>query len=255
MPSTQCSLCYRGNLTPRIVYSIIVEVLVFIVTVALAMNDSSSWSGEFFWITMVSVVVLNSAFTVFVHLARPHLLILPYFSCRWNLSEFCVWNGSEITIQIYRSGCAWLQHQRNLYIGREHFKFVLCIVRPYSGHLLFYCGHVRAAGLLRHLFCLTVKCEQNLFGRIWHSEHNIVCVWYFQKFYRYHEMLHEKEMTKSKVNNGGSNSRPPYFTIFKQTSPQLFNIFFVFFVTLAIFPAVHSGKCFDLRVIFCENAI
>jgi equilibrative nucleoside transporter 1/2/3 len=49
-----------GNATPRIVWSIIIEVVVFIVTVALAMTDSSQWPGSFFWITMGSVVVLNS---------------------------------------------------------------------------------------------------------------------------------------------------------------------------------------------------
>lgn len=55
-------------------------------------------------------------------------------------------------------------------------------------------------------------------------------------------MLHEKENERSQSTNGGQNVRPPYWKIFKQASPQLFNIFLVFFVTLAIFPAVHSGK-------------
>lgn len=54
-------------------------------------------------------------------------------------------------------------------------------------------------------------------------------------------MLHSKELEKSKI-VGGSSSRPPYWTIFKQAFPQLFNVFFVFFVTLAIFPAIHSGN-------------
>lgn len=34
----------------------------------------------------------------------------------------------------------------------------------------------------------------------------------------------------------------PYWSIFKDTFMQLFNIFMIFFVTLAVFPAVHSGK-------------
>lgn len=49
-----------GNLTPRIVWGIIVEVLVFIVTIVLAMINSSEWPGEFFWLTMGTIVVLNS---------------------------------------------------------------------------------------------------------------------------------------------------------------------------------------------------
>jgi equilibrative nucleoside transporter 1/2/3 len=55
------SLYYcRGSLTTRIVWSILVEVVVFIVTVILAMSDSSQWPGTFFTITMITVVILNS---------------------------------------------------------------------------------------------------------------------------------------------------------------------------------------------------
>lgn len=42
-------------------YSILIEVIVFIVTVALGMIDTSEWPAEFFWITIVSVVLLNVA--------------------------------------------------------------------------------------------------------------------------------------------------------------------------------------------------
>lgn len=55
----------RGNLTTRIVWSISVEVVIFIVTVILAMTDSNDWAGIFFWITMVSVVILNSKLAYF----------------------------------------------------------------------------------------------------------------------------------------------------------------------------------------------
>lgn len=40
-------------------YSILVEVIVFVGTVVMAMTDSSTWPAYFFWITMTSVVVLN----------------------------------------------------------------------------------------------------------------------------------------------------------------------------------------------------
>lgn len=53
-------------------------------------------------------------------------------------------------------------------------------------------------------------------------------------------MLHEKEAERAQLVSGGPPKRPAYWSIFKQASPQLFNVFFVFFVTLAIFPAVHS---------------
>lgn len=50
-----------GNLTTRIVWSITVEVIIFIITVILAMIDSDEWKGTFFWFTMVCVVILNMA--------------------------------------------------------------------------------------------------------------------------------------------------------------------------------------------------
>lgn len=61
------------------------------------------------------------------------------------------------------------------------------------------------------------------------------------KFYRYHEIMSEKQQEKARRAGGiAANARPPYWTIFKQSSVQLFNVFFIFFVTLTVFPAVHS---------------
>lgn len=61
------------------------------------------------------------------------------------------------------------------------------------------------------------------------------------RFYRYHEMLSEKQQEKARRAQGTIGStRIPYFTIFRQCFMQLFNVFMIFFVTLSIFPAVHS---------------
>lgn len=45
----------------RITVSIVVEVIIFIMTVILAMVDTRAWAGLFFYATMLSVVVLNMA--------------------------------------------------------------------------------------------------------------------------------------------------------------------------------------------------
>jgi solute carrier family 29 (equilibrative nucleoside transporter), member 1/2/3 len=45
----------------RITVAIIVEAFIFIITIILAMIDSSSWSGQFFYLTMLTVVILNIA--------------------------------------------------------------------------------------------------------------------------------------------------------------------------------------------------
>lgn len=60
------------------------------------------------------------------------------------------------------------------------------------------------------------------------------------KFYRYHEMMSEKQQEKAARSGINVKARPPYFLIFKQSFMQLFNVFFTFFVTLTVFPAVHS---------------
>lgn len=57
-------------MTLRIVITILVEVVVFIVTVIMAMADSSDYPGVFFWTTMVMVVIMNSR--------SPHFLKTQY---------------------------------------------------------------------------------------------------------------------------------------------------------------------------------
>lgn len=54
--------------------------------------------------------------------------------------------------------------------------------------------------------------------------------------------MNEKEAKTVSNNAVGDDSKTPYWTVFKDTSMQLFNIFMIFFVTLAVFPAVHSGE-------------
>nr|CAD7572268.1 unnamed protein product [Timema californicum] len=60
------------------------------------------------------------------------------------------------------------------------------------------------------------------------------------RFYRYHELVHEKEMQRKKKENRGVQPSIPYLTVFLQCLPQCFNVFFTFFVTLSIFPAVQA---------------
>ena len=54
--------------------------------------------------------------------------------------------------------------------------------------------------------------------------------------------MHEKEQQAKRKQSVNAVSYTPYCTILKQCLPQCFNVFFVFFVTLTIFPAVHSGE-------------
>ncbi|RZF43472.1 hypothetical protein LSTR_LSTR001733 [Laodelphax striatellus] len=61
------------------------------------------------------------------------------------------------------------------------------------------------------------------------------------RFYKYHELLSQKEAQENKAASGSSSNKIPYWKIFKQCLPQCFNVFMVFIVTLSIFPSLHSG--------------
>jgi len=67
-----------------------------------------------------------------------------------------------------------------------------------------------------------------------------VCVC-FKKFYKYHELIYQRQIENQDSKQSGEDDKVPYWRVFKQASPQLINVFFVFFVTLSIFPAVYSG--------------
>lgn len=62
-----------------------------------------------------------------------------------------------------------------------------------------------------------------------------------QRFYRYHELLNQKEVNKRQLQCSSSKGASvPHWKVFKQCALQCFNIFFTFFVTLSVFPSVHS---------------
>lgn len=64
-----------------------------------------------------------------------------------------------------------------------------------------------------------------------------------QIFYRYNEMLSAvAQQRERKLSQGQKKVRPPLWAIFKQAWPQLFNVFFTYFVSLSIFPSMHSGE-------------
>ncbi|KAF4533279.1 hypothetical protein B566_EDAN010514 [Ephemera danica] len=176
---------------------IFIEVLVFIFTVVLAMVDSSSWPGIFFWATMGSVVILNMANGIYQNTVYGMAAKLPF------KYTGAVVLGSNV------SGT---------------FTAIISIVS------LIVAPNARTAAIYYFIAALFVllACFDTYFALP------------LNRFYRYHELLNQKELQAKRKENLGQLPQTPYFTVFKKCLPQLFNVFFVFFVTLAIFPAVHS---------------
>ena len=69
----------------------------------------------------------------------------------------------------------------------------------------------------------------------------------FQKFFRYHEHIYNKNLRHKKRQ---TVLAIPYLLVFKQCFPQCLNIFLTYFTTLVIFPAVLSGRYIYLKKIY-----
>ncbi|KAG8201380.1 hypothetical protein JTE90_016855 [Oedothorax gibbosus] len=182
-----------GTLTFRIIGSIIIEICIFICTVFLAMLDSSSWPGAFFYITMASVVVINMANGIYQNSIYGLAAKLPM---KYSMAIVLGSNTSgTFTSLIHILSIAASPNERTAaiyYFITALFVLLACVDTYFALPLL--------------------------------------------RFYRYYDGLTQKAITNSKK----SSRRPPYWKIFCKTWPQCFNVFFVFFVTLTIFPAIHS---------------
>jgi len=186
-----------GTLTTRIVWSLLVEVVIFVVTVVLAMGDSSQWPGVFFWVTMGSVVVLNMANGIYQNTVYGMAAKLPFKYTGAVVLGSNVCGTLTAVISIASSAAAPNARTAAIYY------FI--------------------AALFVLLACLDTYFALPL-----------------NRFYRYHEMLNQKETQTKRRNNQGVDPSVPYGKVFLQCFPQCFNVFFIFFVTLTVFPAIHS---------------
>ena len=97
-----------GNITGRIVWTLFVNILVFVFTIVLAMVDSSEWPGIFFYLTVGSVVILNSnnyipIFKKQISYLQNLLIDFVICSVKWNLPKYCFRNCRQNAFQSYWS--------------------------------------------------------------------------------------------------------------------------------------------------------
>ncbi|GFN80516.1 equilibrative nucleoside transporter 3-like [Plakobranchus ocellatus] len=67
----------RGKLGVRIVTSIFIMIIMFVFTVILAMMDTSEWPELFFWITIASAVIINAAVGMYQNSMYGLVAVLP----------------------------------------------------------------------------------------------------------------------------------------------------------------------------------
>ncbi|KAI9578240.1 hypothetical protein GQX74_015126 [Glossina fuscipes] len=180
--------------TWRIVYSILLELIIFTITIILAILDSSVWPDVFFWITMLSVILLNMANGIYQNTIY----------------------GMAATLPVEYTGAVVL--------GANISGLFATIVSICSSFVF---SSYRTSAIYYFITAMLVllMCFDTYFALP------------LNKFYRYHETIRRKENVRT---DQRVPVKIPYGSVFFQAFPQLFNIFFVFFVTLAVFPAVHS---------------
>ncbi|XP_019870569.1 equilibrative nucleoside transporter 1 [Aethina tumida] len=187
-----------GNLTTRIVWSICIALVVFIVTVILAMVDTEHMKHEFFWITMVSVIILNMANGIYQNTIYGMAAKLPP-----------KYTGSVV-------------------LGSNISGAFTAVVSILSKKMA---SDKRMAAIyyfITAIFTLLI-CFDTYFALP------------LNRYYRHFELKEKKDAERRVAENKGIKEKIPYLRILKNSWPQLYNVFFVFFVTLAVFPSMHSN--------------
>ncbi|KAG6449036.1 hypothetical protein O3G_MSEX005869 [Manduca sexta] len=189
-----------GNLTTRIVWSLMIEVAIFVFTVVLAMVDSSEWPEVFFWLTMVSVFFLNAFNAIFQNSVYGVAARLP------PKYTGAVVLGSNIcgTLVVFLS---WTS---------ELFDSIR------TSAIYYFIG-----GMFVLLICFDTYFALPL-----------------NRYYRYHDTLQQRTLrvnpALAATPQRAAAPATPYGAILAHSWVQLYNIFLTFFVTLTIFPTVHS---------------
>ncbi|VEN49147.1 unnamed protein product [Callosobruchus maculatus] len=183
-----------GSMTTRVVWSITAGVILFILTVVLAMIDTSSSAYAFFWITMITVVLMNMANGIYQNTIYGMAAKLPP------------------------------QYTGAVVLGNNISGTFAAIVSLISSLTT---DNIRMAAIyyfITALFVLLV-CFDTYFALP------------LNRFYRHFELKAKKQ---EQTAESGVKERPPYWFIFKKSFPQLANVFLMFFVTLACFPAMNA---------------
>lgn len=185
----------KGSLTKRIVWSITVGVIIFTITVVLVMVDTSTWPDLFFYFTLGSVFILNSANAIYQNTIYGVAARLP-----------SVYSG---TIVLGNN------------ISGTFTAVVSMLTRVFAPDAKTAAIYYFVTALFVLLICFDTYFALPL-----------------NKFYKYHDTRHQR--MQKQTNERGVSESVPYWRIFKKCSMQCFNAFFIFFITLSIFPSIYS---------------
>lgn len=201
----------NGNLNYRIIVCLIIEICLFIITMLFIICDISYIKGVFFWITMFSVTLLNIATGIYQNSIFGLAAKLPI---KYTNAILLGTNISGVFVTLIQILSTFIFQTEMCLSTFVYFAIAVCIL----------------------IFCLaiTVLTSNN-------------------KIYEYYQKSDLAIFTTSRkvFCCFKLNSQVPYMLIFKSSFKQLINIFFTFFITLAIYPSIYS----EVRLYDPENFI
>ena len=157
---------FSANLTSRVVWTLLVEVLVLVLTVVMAMVDTQDAQSLFFYLTLASVVVLNMANGIYQNTVYGIAAKLPFK----YTGAVVLGSVSFSSISGFRATNRYFQPTHFLKYFFSEFKRNCCFsdedrdvgsLSKWSdgGHILLYSSPFCPSGMLRYLLCTSTKCE------------------------------------------------------------------------------------------------
>lgn len=190
--------------TRRIAIALFTMVIIFICTVILAMVDSSSWPGTFFALTMVSAGLLNCCAGVYQNSAFGQVAILP------------------------------MKYTNAIVLGTNISGVFTSLISIIS---ILASPNPRTAAVYYFIVAIVVLL----------IAFDAYFVLPLTKFYQYHKSLvsspsqEQQKMSCQDYVNAFVTSCKTYWQVVKKIWLQLFGVWFVFTVTLILFPAIQSS--------------
>lgn len=220
-----------GNLKMRVNISLAIEAIIFTLTTILAVVNSYGWPGAFFYITMISVVLLNMASGV-------------YQNCVFGLgAKFPGTYTNAILIGSNLSGTftavinllsAWLAPEPQIaamyYFIAALFVILICIVTYNMLHLNPFFRHYdsnksHSASMLEIGTTTEKLCEVTT-SDIPETVRKTV------------DAMVPRPAEAAKDDNSFLGELNKKWLVFKKCWPQCLNVFLTFYITLAVFPSV-----------------
>lgn len=187
-----------GKAGARITCSIIIMVLVFILTVILAMIDTSTWPVLFFWMTLGSSVILNSACGVYQNSMYGVAAILP------------------------------MKYTNAIIFGNNFSGTFVALLNILAIALA---PDIRTSAIYYFVTAIVVLL----------IAFDAYFILPLTKFFRHFQTISQlKEQRYRKKDQTCRNTLANYWKVFREIWVLALSVWFVFFVSLALFPQIQS---------------